>query len=118
MTEWVVRVGSAVAGACPLYPRWRPNRDILNWPFCATQPDSCAATSSLVLGDPEISLCDLRVPKNRCSKLEDVTDVLTEGGRLHPFSPRHVGYFAQSDLLNLVGEPQARRFIRCTYPVG
>jgi hypothetical protein len=31
-----------------------------------------------------------KTPKNWCSKSEDVTDILTEGGWLDPFSPRHV----------------------------
>jgi hypothetical protein len=49
-----------------------------------------------------IDLCDLCVPKNWCSELEDVTDVFSESCRLNPFSPRYIWHFAESELLHFV----------------
>src|SRR5262249_1881760 len=124
-TKAAIRLASAAGVPWPMYPMTG------SLPGCcarATSGHPAAAPPSSVMNErrfiirsprrPQPCLCDFRVPKNRCSKLEDVTDVLTEGGRLDPFSPRHVRHFAQSDLLNLVGEPQALRFIRCAHPVG
>src|SRR5262245_17952061 len=66
----------------------------------------------------ELGLSDLYVPENRRSELEHIPDVLAEGARLDPFSPRHVRHFAQSDLLNLIGELLAFRFIGRAHPVS
>src|SRR6266478_8193336 len=68
------------------------------------------AARRLALGDPH-------VPENRRSELEDVPDVLSEGRRLEPFSPRHVRHFAESDLLDLVGELLPFRLIGRAHPV-
>src|SRR6266496_6840649 len=64
------------------------------------------------------ALRDPHVPEDRRSKLEDIPDVLSEGRRLDPFSPRHVRHFAESYLLDLVGELLAFRFIGRAHPVG
>ena len=64
------------------------------------------------------SLCNLHVPENRRVKLEDVTDVLSECGRLKPLSPRHVRHFAESQLLDFVGEQFPSCLIGSTDPVG
>jgi hypothetical protein len=64
------------------------------------------------------TLRNLRVPENRRVKLEDVTDVLSEGGRLKPFSPRHVRHFAESHLLDFVGPKLPSRLIGRSHPVG
>jgi hypothetical protein len=58
-----------------------------------------------------LGLRDPHVPKNRRCELENVPDVLTEGGRLEPFAPRHVRHLAESDLLDLVGELLSLRLI-------
>src|SRR5208282_3128248 len=42
-------------------------------------------------------LRDPHIPENRRAEFEDVPDVLSKGCRLHPFSPRHVWHFAESD---------------------
>src|SRR5437764_9120026 len=41
---------------------------------------------------PMSALRELHIPENRRSELEDSSDVLSEGRRLNPFSPRHVGH--------------------------
>src|SRR6266478_3292291 len=65
-----------------------------------------------------LALRDPHVPENRRSELEDVPDVLSEGRRLDPFSPRHVRHFAESDLLDFVGELLPFRLIGRAHPVG
>jgi hypothetical protein len=67
---------------------------------------------------PRSILCDLHVPENRCSELEDVPDVPAEGRRLDPFSPRHVRHFAESHLLDFVGPKLPSRLIGRSRPVG
>ena len=64
------------------------------------------------------TLCNLHVPENRRVKLEDVTDVLSERGRLKPFPPRHVRHFAESYLLDFVGQKLSSRLIGRSHPVG
>src|SRR5262249_53919198 len=63
-------------------------------------------------------LCELCVPKNWRFELEDVTDILSEGCRLDPFSPRHVRHFGESKLLDFVGELLAFGLIARAHPVG
>jgi hypothetical protein len=63
-------------------------------------------------------LCNLHVPEKRRRKLADVADVLSERGRLNPFSPRHVRHFAESQLLNFVGQKLPSRLIGRSRPVG
>src|SRR5215470_20206598 len=65
-----------------------------------------------------MDLCELCVPKNWRSELEDVTDILSEGCRLDPFSPRHIRHFGESKLLDFVGELLAFGFIARAHPVG
>jgi len=65
-----------------------------------------------------MDLCELCVPKNWRSELEDVTDILSEGCRLDPFSPRHVRHFGESKLLDFVGELLAFGFIARAHPVA
>ena len=64
------------------------------------------------------TLRNLHVPENRRVKLEDVTDVLSKGGRLKPFPPRHVRHFAESHLLDFVGPKLPSRLIGRSHPVG
>src|SRR5262249_34346448 len=64
------------------------------------------------------ALRELHVPENRRSELENVPDVLSEGCRLNPFSPRHVCDFAESDLLDLVGDLLSFHLVSCAHPVG
>src|SRR5436190_8338063 len=63
-------------------------------------------------------LGDLHVPENRRAELENIPDVFPDGGRLEPFSPRHVGHFAESDPLDLVGEVLLFWLVGCARPVG
>src|SRR5215472_10959047 len=65
-----------------------------------------------------MDLCELCVPKNWRSELEDVTDILSEGCRLDPFSPRHIRHFGESKLLDFVGELLAFGLIARTHPVA
>ena len=65
-----------------------------------------------------IGLRELHVPEKRRSELENVPDVLSERRRLNPFSPRHVSNFAESDLLDLVGELLPFHLVGCAHPVG
>jgi hypothetical protein len=64
------------------------------------------------------TLCNLHVPEKRRVKLEDVTDVLSERGRLKPFPPRHVRHFAESYLLDFVGQNLSSGLIGRSHPVG
>src|SRR5260370_5257059 len=64
------------------------------------------------------ALRDPQVPEKRHSELEDIPDVLSEGRRLEPFSPRYVRHFAESDLLNLFGELLPFCLIGRAHPVG
>src|SRR5215813_10986788 len=64
------------------------------------------------------ALCELHVPEYRCSELENVPDVLAEGCWLGPLAPRHVGNFAQSDPLDLVGESPSFWLIGGARPIG
>jgi hypothetical protein len=70
--------------------------------------------------EPDIdwtNLCDLCVPKNWCSELEDIMDVLSEGRRLDPFPPRYIWDFAESELLDFVRELLAFCLIGRTQPI-
>src|SRR5271169_2065891 len=71
----------------------------------------------LLSSGSESTLRDPDVPKKRRSELEDTLDVFSERGRLDPFSPRHVRHFAQSDLLDLVGEALSFGLIGGAHPV-
>src|SRR5262249_47348906 len=64
------------------------------------------------------TLCNPHVPENRRSELEDSSDVLSEGRRLNPFSPRAVGTFAEGNFLDLAGELLAFGFIGRAHPIG
>src|SRR5215475_8843711 len=63
-------------------------------------------------------LRNLHVPENRRVKLEDVTDVLSECGRLKPFTPRYVRHFAESHLLDFVSQKFPSRLIGRSHPVS
>src|SRR4051794_36810345 len=67
---------------------------------------------------PMSALRELHIPKNRRAKLENSSDVLSEGRRLNPFSPGHVGHFAEGDFLDPAGELLAFGFIGRAPPVG
>src|SRR5258708_37489450 len=62
-------------------------------------------------------LCELYIPEDRCSELENVPDVFSKYCGLYPFSPRHVGNFAEGDPLDLIGELLPFRLIVRPHPV-
>src|SRR6516162_5372167 len=64
------------------------------------------------------TLYNLHVPENWRIKLEDVTHVLSECGRLKPFPARHVCHFAESHLLDFVSQTFPSRLIGRSHPVG
>src|SRR5215469_8234786 len=51
-------------------------------------------------------------------RLDDITDALSEGRGLEPFTPRYIGHFAESDFLELFGELLPFRVIGCSNLVG
>jgi hypothetical protein len=81
--------------------------------------------------DPRETLCrDIRVAskiqryvtftfqKISDRKIEDIADVLPEGGRLGPFAPWHVRHLAERDLLDFFRELAAFYLIGRAYSVG
>jgi len=63
-------------------------------------------------------LSDLHVPENGRSEPENIADIFSEHGRLDPFSPWYIGYLAESNLLNFIGELQTFCLIGRVYPVA
>ena len=122
--EWRAAFEGYREGIAPFFDNIDPEETWAGAPRRASAPASIASRCRLRSSAPKaaigcwIGLRDPHIPENRCSELEDVPDVLSEGRRLDPFSPRHVGHFAEGDLLDLVGELLAFCLIGRAHPVG